>query len=50
MIAPRSSDSGGAFSSANIRGATDVILLAQILRPRRAVGAPGDWFNDTLRG
>jgi len=49
MSAPRSSDSGGAFSSANIRGATDAILLAQVLAPRPAVGEPGDSLNDTSR-
>src|ERR1700733_8720228 len=36
MSTPRSSESGGAFSSANIRGATDVILLARVRGPRRA--------------
>src|ERR1700722_5608455 len=36
MSTPRSSDSGGAFSSANIRGATDVILLARVRSTRQA--------------
>ena len=49
MSAPRSSESGGALPSANIRGTTGAILLAQVLAPRCAAGAPGDVFNGTAR-
>src|ERR1700733_10341427 len=49
MSTPRSSDSGGAFSSANIRGATDVILLARVRGPRQAWGGVKPHFTRLTR-